>query len=244
MSLFAVIPQGPFESNGRKQLSPSSCGWVLILSGQFKITPQVAAKILEVIKVPQIDDFPMPRDATISPQDSDGIEDYGSPDQSGDHARRVPTDFTHRQVCRSACGVAAMGPSYSDGEQTVDQLGDQACFIPADTAHRQGYCRYACGNTVEVPPAKFVGTVVEAPVTLQINQVTKRVEIPRTLFVDKVVDIPVGMIRQVPQFQTVLKTGKVLQVQLMSVCKSRSPGGRDSAACGGCNDRFFSFKLW
>ena len=38
MSLFTVIPQGPFESNGRKQLSLSSCGWVLILSGQFKIT--------------------------------------------------------------------------------------------------------------------------------------------------------------------------------------------------------------
>ena len=29
MSLFTVIPQGPFfESNGRKQLSLSSCGWV------------------------------------------------------------------------------------------------------------------------------------------------------------------------------------------------------------------------
>ena len=74
--------------------------------------PQVAAKILDVIKVPQIDDFPMPRDATISPPDSDGVEDHGSPYQSGDHARRVPTDFTHRQVCRSACGVAATGPSY------------------------------------------------------------------------------------------------------------------------------------
>ena len=30
--------RGPFESNGRKQLSPSSCGWALILSGQFRIT--------------------------------------------------------------------------------------------------------------------------------------------------------------------------------------------------------------
>ena len=29
---------GPFESNGRKQLSLSSCGWVLIRSGQFKTT--------------------------------------------------------------------------------------------------------------------------------------------------------------------------------------------------------------
>ena len=28
----------PFESNGRKQFSLSSCGWVLIRLGQFKIT--------------------------------------------------------------------------------------------------------------------------------------------------------------------------------------------------------------
>ena len=39
MSLFTVIPQGPFESKCRKQLSLSSCGWVLIRSGQFIITP-------------------------------------------------------------------------------------------------------------------------------------------------------------------------------------------------------------
>ena len=30
--------QGPVESKCRKQLSLSSCGWVLIRSGQFKIT--------------------------------------------------------------------------------------------------------------------------------------------------------------------------------------------------------------
>ena len=38
MSLSTVIPQRPFESNGIKQLSPSSCGWVLIRSFQWKIT--------------------------------------------------------------------------------------------------------------------------------------------------------------------------------------------------------------
>ena len=43
MSLFTVIPQGPFKSNGRKQVSLSSCGWVLILSGQFKITDTLNA---------------------------------------------------------------------------------------------------------------------------------------------------------------------------------------------------------
>ena len=55
---------------------------------------------------------------------------------------------------------------------------------------------------VKVPPAKFVGTVLDVPVIMhimRINQVTKRVEISWTLFVDKVVDIPVGMVRQVPQ---------------------------------------------
>ena len=41
MSLFTVIPQGPFESKCRKQLSLSSFGWVLILSGEFKITSGV-----------------------------------------------------------------------------------------------------------------------------------------------------------------------------------------------------------
>ena len=39
MSLLTVIPQGPFESHCRIQLSLSSCVWVLIRSGQFKITP-------------------------------------------------------------------------------------------------------------------------------------------------------------------------------------------------------------
>ena len=44
MSLFTVIPQGPLESKCRKQLSPSSCGWVLIRSGQFIITVPTKTK--------------------------------------------------------------------------------------------------------------------------------------------------------------------------------------------------------
>ena len=47
MSLYTVIPQGPFEPNGRKQLSLSSCGWVLIRSGQFKITRDVGRPLAE-----------------------------------------------------------------------------------------------------------------------------------------------------------------------------------------------------
>ena len=62
---------------------------------------------------------------------------------------------------------------------------------------------------MEVPPAQFVGTVVDVPVILQINQVTKRVEIARTLYVDKVVDKRVVMARQVSQFQTELNTVEV-----------------------------------
>ena len=50
--------------------------------------------------------------------------------------RRSIRKREREQVCRSACGVAATGSSYSDGEQTVEQPGDQACFIPVDTVHR------------------------------------------------------------------------------------------------------------
>ena len=64
-----------------------------------------AAKILEVIEVPQIDDFPMPRDATISPPDADGIEDYGSPDQSGDRTRPTSTSLS---ICQWCCGDGSL----------------------------------------------------------------------------------------------------------------------------------------
>ena len=63
---------------------------------------------------------------------------------------------------------------------------------------------------VKVPPAKSVGVVVDVPVVMHImhiNQVTKHVQIPQS-HVDKVVDLPVVMQRQVPLFQTVLKTGE------------------------------------
>ena len=98
-----------------------------------------------VVDMPGVMQRQVPRIQTV-------FEDYGNPDQPGDQARRVPTDSIHRQVCRSACGVAATGPSFSDGEQTVDQPGDQACRIPAETVvHRQGYCRYACGDAATGP---------------------------------------------------------------------------------------------
>ena len=42
-------------------------------------------------------------------------------DQTGDQARRDTADSSHRQSCRHAGGDAVPGPSYSDGEQSVDQ---------------------------------------------------------------------------------------------------------------------------
>ena len=56
-------------------------------------------------------------------------------------------------------------------------------------------------ETVKVPPAQFVGTVVNVPVIIQIMTLVAP---------------------QVPQFQTLPKTGKVPQVQLGSVCTHRS----------------------
>ena len=118
------------------------------------------------------------------------------------HAEFTQNVF-HRQVCRSPCGVAASGPSYSDGEQTVDQPGNQACRILADTVHRQGYCRHACGVTATGPlysdcvedcvsPAGEVrGTVVDVLVITQVDQVTKRVEILQTKYIDTEAAVPV-----------------------------------------------------
>ena len=51
------------------------------------------------------------------------------------------------------------------------------------------------------PPGEFVGRVVDALVV-----VTKHVEMPQTYYIDYVVDVPVAMLRQVCQVQTVAKT--------------------------------------
>ena len=59
---------------------------------------------------------------------------------------------------------------------------------------------------MESPLAQFAGRVVDVPVVRQMDLETKHVKIPRTLFIDKVVDILVGMVRQVPHCQTMLKT--------------------------------------
>ena len=64
--------------------------------------------------------------------------------QPGDQACRVPTESTHRQNCRRACGDATTGPSDSDGFEdceSLDQPGDQARRVAADMLHRQGCCR-------------------------------------------------------------------------------------------------------
>ena len=52
--------------------------------------PQVAAKILEVIKVPQIDDFPVQRDATTAPQPS--------PIQATEHVEVPPVQYIDKVV--------------------------------------------------------------------------------------------------------------------------------------------------
>ena len=95
---------------------------------------------------------------------------------------------------------------------------------------RQSPLIQTVAKTVEVAPVPFVDRVVEAPVIMQINQVTKHVEIqqiryidearqcpsinqvtkladiPQTLHIDMAVDALVGMQRQVLQVQTVPET--------------------------------------
>ena len=62
---------------------------------------------------------------------------------------------------------------------------------------------------VEVPPAKFVGTVVDVPVIMQIDQVTKRVQIRQTKYIDRVAAMLVVMQQQAPQAQTSAKIAEV-----------------------------------
>ena len=82
---------------------------------------------------------------------------------------------------------------------------------------------------VEILQTQYIDKVGNMPVVTQrqaprpaINQATKHVEILQTQYVDKVGNMPVVMARHVPQFQTVLKTRRVPQVQFGSVCTNRS----------------------
>ena len=85
---------------------------------------------------------------------------------------------------------------------------------------------------VEILQTKYIDRVAAMLVVMQqqapqAQTSAKIVEVPPAKFAETAVDVPAKitplMVRQVTQLQTVLKTGKVLRVQLMSVCTSRSP---------------------
>ena len=73
-------------------------------------------------------------------------------------------------------------------------------------------------KTGEARLAQFIGKV-DMPVIRQISQVTKRVKIPQI----QKIDVPVVMQRQVPQFQTVLKTGEARLAQFIGKVVAEGP---------------------
>ena len=77
-------------------------------------------------------------DAATGPSYSDGVEDYGSPDQPGDQARQVPADLLHRQgCCRYVCGDAKKGPSSSD---VVEDCGSPDNQVTKHAEFPQSWC--------------------------------------------------------------------------------------------------------
>ena len=82
----------------------------------------------------------------------------------GDQARRVHTEFIHRQVCRSPCGDAVTGTSDTDGFED--------CESPAGAVHR-----LSSGRVNNVPqkriPERIVGQIDDVPVPQTLNEIVE-----------------------------------------------------------------------
>ena len=117
----------------------------------------------------------------------------------------IPQSPSRRHGRRHACCVEATGSSNPDGGQSADQPGDQERRDSADTVHRPGCCRAYCdaatgriqtvAKTVEVPPAPFIGRIMDVPVFMQrqvpqIQTVAKTVEVPPVPFIGRIADVP------------------------------------------------------
>ena len=113
-----------------------------------------------------------------------------------DCERRDSSDAVYRQDCRSACCDAATGPSNGD------KPGDQARRDPAEAVHRQG--RHDGGGDAATGPSTVA----------QLGDQARR-DSADTQYTDKVVAVLFAIQRQVPESQTVLKTGEAPLAQFI-----------------------------
>ena len=134
--------------------------------------------------------------------DTDGFEDCES-----------PAGAVHRL---SGEGVSKMSPRSVFLGGLVNRFGDD--IVPVDQRRRPSMpssCNDRSlifrirGRLWKPPPAKFAGTVVDVPVIMQIDQVTKRVEILQTKYIDRVAAMLVVTQEQAAQAQT---SAKIVEV--------------------------------
>ena len=99
----------------------------------------------------------------------------------------------------------------------ITQVRQETKHVEIPQTHTSTACRGACGDastgpsvqtvpkTVAVSPAQPVRRVVDVPVTTQVRQEAKHVEIPQTQYIEEGVEVPALMQRQVHQVQGVSK---------------------------------------
>ena len=150
-----------------------------------------------------------------------------SPQIAGEHAhfRREPFDKDGREYFDgednkdSIKSISRWPQCLSTNRPFINQVTKHVVTPPPVVMQRQVPQVQTALNTVEAPAAQFVGRVVDVSATMQARQVTKEVEIPQTYLIDHVVDVPVVMLRQVFQVQTVLNTqfvGREVEVPVIT----------------------------
>ena len=134
-------------------------------------------------------------------------------DQPGDQARRVPTELIHQQVCHIRVVMQRQVTHIQTANKlSINQGTKHAVFSQIQyidkvivdmrvVMHRPVPLIQTVSKTVKVLSAQFVGTVVDVLVIMQIDQVTKGVEILQTKYIVRVAAMLV-MQQQAPQFQT------------------------------------------
>ena len=124
------------------------------------------------------------------------------------------------RTTRTLSSISRWPQCLSTNRPFINQVTKHVVTPPPVVMQRQVPQVQTALKTVEAPPAQFVGRVVDVSVTMQARQVTKEVEIPQTSYlIDHVVGVPVVMLRQVLQVQTVLNTqfvGRVVEVPVIT----------------------------
>ena len=165
------------------------------------VEPQVAAKILEVIKVPQIDDFLMPRDATTFPRIQTVLKTMEVPiNEATTHAELPQTLYIDKVIVDMRVVLRRQVPRIQTANTPSIFLVTKHALFPQIQYIDKVIVDMRVARQRQVPRAQTANKP-------SINQVTKLTVFPQIQYIDKVfVDMRVVMQRQVPHIQTSWKT--------------------------------------